>query len=194
MLDRLSGPRSRADELLALRRRLAAQDTCKTAGETETRLARQLCELRERLAARLGPVQTCAGCGKTPSTLWRGGQCCSAHTHELFSDTELAALRLNGTKPSDLRHARGEHAGCAFREPTGCALPVRHRPSVCVGYACRELLVEIGRRGDAVTIARLQDELQGVFQRFHSERAARLEAKLFHELEAGCLKSLGTTR
>lgn len=187
LLDRLCGPRSRADELLALRRRLTEQDACKTAGETEKRLARRLCELREQLAARLGQVEACARCGETPTTLWRGGQCCSARTHELFSDPELTALRLTGTKPSDLTHACGEHAGCAFREPTGCSLPVRNRPSVCVGYACRELLVELRRRGDAAVIARLQDELQGVFQRFLSERAARLEANLFEELEAGCL-------
>jgi len=105
----------------------------------------------------------------------------------LFSEQELAALRLAATTPGDLRPPRGDHRGCAFRGPSGCSLAVAHRPTVCVGYACRELLAELRRRGDGPTIARLQDELQRVFQRFVAARAARLEQTLFDELKAGLL-------
>jgi hypothetical protein len=122
-----------------------------------------------------------------PSPGWAGGQCCSAKTPELFGEHELAALRLAGTMPAQLKPPRGGHAGCAFRGPRGCSLAVAHRPCVCVGYACRELLVELRRRGDASAIARLQDEMQMTFQRFAAERTARLEEERFEELKAGLL-------
>lgn len=187
VVDRLWGPRSRADELLVLRRRLISQDRLEKTRSTEQRLAGQLRELRERLARQLGPVEACARCANPPSTTWRGGQCCSARTEDLFSDAELAALRLAGTTATSLRPPRGPHAGCSFRGPAGCSLAVAHRPCVCVGYACRELLVELRRRGDSAAIARLQDELAHVFQQFAAARAATLEAAMFDELAAGLL-------
>lgn len=189
LLDRLSGPRSRADELLELRRRLLAEAGPGRASPAEEHLASRLRELRERLAARLGQVEACAHCMPPPSPAWPGGQCCSAKTEGLFSEHELAALRLAGTTPAHLRPPPGGHRGCAFRGPSGCSLAVAHRPSVCVGYACRELLAELHRRGDGPAIARLQDELQTVFKRFVAARAARLEMSLFEELKAGLLES-----
>jgi hypothetical protein len=185
--ERLSGPRSRAEELLALRRRLLAQDGPGHAGPAEEQLAGRLRELREQLAAQLGQVEACAHCMQAPLTAWPGGQCCSAETRELWSDHELAALRLAGTTPAHLKPPRGGHAGCAFRGSSGCSLEAVHRPSVCIGYACRELLAELRRRGDGPTIARLQDELQTTFQRFVTERTVRMQANLFEELKAGLL-------
>lgn len=185
LLDRLTGPRARADQLVALRRRWVSQKKAEKPSPAGERLARQLRELRERLATQLGHVEVCARCGDPASRVWRGGQCCSARTQELFSDSELAALRLSGTTPGRLRPPRGPHAGCAFRGPTGCSLAAAHRPCVCVGYVCRELWVELRRRGDAAAVARLQDELQRVFQRFVAERESTRQAALFHELETG---------
>jgi len=189
--DRLSGPPSRAAELLALRRRLLAEAAPGSASRAEEQLALRLRELRERLAAQWGHVEACAHCTQPPSPDWPGGQCCSAETQELFSEHELAALRLAGTTAADLKPPRGRHSGCAFRGSSGCSLAVAHRPCVCVGYACRELLVELQRRGDAPASAGLQDELQRTFQRFVSERAARLEVAWFEELKAGLLERAG---
>jgi hypothetical protein len=186
--ERLSGPRARAVELLALRRRLLAQAGPGNASPAEEQLATRLRELRVELAAQLGRVDACAHCMPPPSAEWPGGQCCSAETRELWSDDELAALRLAGTTPSHLKPPRGRHFGCAFRGSSGCSLEVAHRPSVCVGYACRGLLVEIRRREDEPAIARLQDELGATFQRFVAERTARIEANLFEELKSGLLE------
>jgi hypothetical protein len=187
LLDRLSGPRTRADELRTLRLRLLSQARNEKPRPAEQQLARRLRELREQLARQLGHVEACARCADPPSTVWRGGQCCSARTENLYSDAELAALRLAGTTASRLKPPRGAHAGCSFRGPAGCSLAVADRPCVCVGYACRELLVELRQRDDAPAIARLQDELGHVFQRFAAERASSLQAALFDELEAGLL-------
>lgn len=189
LLDRLTRPRARADDLLVLRRRLLAQQQHEVASPSLRELAGQLRELRERLATQLGHVDACARCGDPASRLWRGGQCCSAKTEALFGDTELAALRLAGTTSQRLRPPRGPQAGCAFRGTSGCSLVVADRPSVCVGYACRELLVELRKRGDAAEIARLQDELQHTFRRFAAERESMLAQGLFDELRAGVLAS-----
>lgn len=181
LVDRWSGPRSRACELLGVRRRLLAQDRAGSASRTEVLLALRLRELREEMVARLGEVEACAHCTQPTSTDWPGGSCCSGATDDLFGDHELAALRLAGTKPRHLRPPRGAHLGCAFRGPTGCSLEVAHRPSVCAGFACRELLVELRRRGDEPAIGRLQDELQNAFQRFLAERKARIRASVFED-------------
>jgi hypothetical protein len=104
VLDRLSGPRTRAEELYHLRRQLLAQPGPGVASRKEEQLALRLRRLREQLAARFGPAEACAHCGQPGATDWPGGDCCSAHTQELFSDGELAALRLAGTRPGHLNH------------------------------------------------------------------------------------------
>jgi hypothetical protein len=159
----------------------------------EEELASRLRELRQQMAAQLGPVEACAHCVKgvkwepRQDLGWPGGYCCSGVTQELFSDHELAALRLAGTTATCLKPPRGAHRGCAFRGAAGCSLAVAHRPSVCVDYACRELRVELHRRGEGPAIARLQDELQMVFRRFVAERTARIQATRFAELRAALL-------
>jgi hypothetical protein len=175
VFDRLSGPGARADEIRDVRRRLVEQDGPGVAGVDEKKIALELRRLREELGARVGLVEACASCARPRSERWPGGACCSGHTRDLFTDDELAALRLSGTTPSRLRAPRTPHAGCAFRGARGCSLAVAHRPCQCVRYMCRELGRELDRRGDDRGSARLQEELRVGFERFvelQDERAA----------------------
>jgi hypothetical protein len=191
VLDRLSGPRTRADELYHLRRQLLAQAGPGVASRAEEQLSLRLRQLRDQMAAQFGPTEACAHCVQPQSTGWPGGSCCSAHTRDLFTDHELAALRLVGTTPSHLKPPRARHLGCAFRGPSGCSLEVAHRPCVCVGYACRELQIELHRRGVGQANVQLQEELRVVFERFVAQRKQRMEASLFEELKAGLLGRKG---
>jgi hypothetical protein len=179
VFDRLSGPRTRADELYDVRRRLVEQAGPGVASRAEEQLALELRLLREKLGARLGPVEACARCARPRSASWPGGDCCSGHTRDLFTDPELAALKLAGTTPAKLRAPRTRHAGCAFRGPKGCSLEAAHRPCLCVRYTCRELGRELGRRDDGPVSARLLEELRAGFERFVELRNDRLEADLF---------------
>lgn len=192
IFDLCAGPRSRAREVYEARRRLLAQDWLAAGlggdSDEEVGLAGRLRELREAFIARLGDVDACARCIVAPADGWTGGACCSGGaTRDFFSDAELAALRLSGTRPADLKPAGGPHRGCAFRGRSGCTLTAAHRPCVCVGYACRELLLEVHRRGHGPAIARLQDELHKTFQAFAAQREARLQDRLFEDLRRGLL-------
>ena len=129
-------------------------------------LALRLRVLREELAARVGEVKACGRCVQPRSVSWPGGHCCSGRTRNLFTDHELLALRLSGTKSAHLKPPRSEHAGCAFRGPHGCSLDTAHRPSLCVRYMCRELQSEIEQRSDAPAIAHLQEKLRVGVERF----------------------------
>ena len=182
VFDRLSGPRTRADELYDVRRRLVEQAGPGVASYEEEQLALKLRLLREKLGARFGPVEACARCVRPRSASWHGGHCCSGHTQDLFTDHELAALKLAGTTPAKLRAPRTRHAGCAFRGPKGCSLKVAHRPCLCVSYMCRELGRELDRRGDGLASAQLQEELRVGFERFVERRNERLEANLSAEI------------
>src|SRR5882672_997830 len=124
LVDRLRHPRSRADEVLAVRRRLVAQPARSEASEEELALSRELFRLREQLTSALGTVSACSGCARghsLPHGRWNGGQCCGGRTAEIFTDDELAALRLSGTTPARLAPPSSDHAGCAFRGPQGCS-------------------------------------------------------------------------
>lgn len=191
LLDRLSGPASRATELRDVRRRLSAQAGPGAASPLEEELALRLRELRVTLADSFGAVAACGRCGAASADGWAGGQCCSAATSDLWNENELAALRLAGTTAADLEAPRGPHQGCAFRGPSGCRVPPRHRPCVCVGYACRELHIELGRRGCWPRYAQLEAEMHTVFERFVACRRERLRTALFRELEAGLTAAAG---
>lgn len=184
LLDRLSGARARAEELYSVRRRLNDKEEPDVAGDTETQLAVRLRQLREELMARVGPVQACAHCVQPRSTTWPGGFCCSGHTEALFTDHELAALRLSGTTAGALKPPRARQAGCVFRGSKGCSLKVAHRPCLCVRFVCGELQRELETRGDRAAIARLQNELRLVFDRFVQQRNQRIESDSFARLEA----------
>jgi len=183
IFDRLFGPRTRADELRDVRARLAAQIKPGVANPAEERLALRLRELREELSARVGQVQACSQCVRPRSADWPGGQCCSGHTRNLFTEPELASLRLSGTTPARLKPPRADQAGCAFRGPKGCSLQIAHRPNLCVRYICGEMLSELGERGDIPAIAQLQEELRVQFERFVAMRNERLDASHFAELK-----------
>ena len=97
-------------------------------------------------------------------------------TEDAFNDDEIAALRLSGSLPRDLRLPRGEHAGCAFRGPTGCSSASKTSQSLCVRYLCPDLFREVYGRGDGAKIEALCDEMEAVYLRFIKLRAARLAA------------------
>ena len=184
LLDRLSGARARADELYIVRRRLEAKEGPDVVGDAETQLALRLRQLREELMARVGPVESCARCVQPRSATWPGGFCCSGHTEALFSDHELAALRLAGTTAAALTPPRANQAGCVFRGPKGCSLKVAHRPCLCVRFVCSELWSELDKRGNCAAIVRLQDELRLRFDCFVQQRDKRIESTSFAQLEA----------
>ncbi|MGE5787081.1 MAG: hypothetical protein ACM3ZE_20980, partial [Myxococcales bacterium] len=87
----------------------------------------------------------------------------------LFTNDELVALRLSGTKRRHLSARCTPTMGCAFRSRAGCTLPPRHRPNICVRYTCRELEAELAARGDRARIAALQAKLRGTFDEFCQE-------------------------
>ncbi len=169
LLDRLRQPRSRADEVLAVRRRLVAQPPPGRATDDQVRLARELRRLREELTRLLDGATSCSGCARghsLPHGRWSGGQCCGGRTEEIFTDHELAALRLSGTTPSRLAPPRSDHAGCAFRGPLGCSLDVADRPNLCVRYICRELEGELAERGTLGDVKKAARALGRAFDDF----------------------------
>ncbi len=183
-IDCLRQPRSRAEEVRALRRRLALQPGPDAVSEEERKIARELCQLRAALAGAFGRVESCRGCVRPRSKNWPGGHCCSGRTEHLFTDYELGALRLSGTTPSSFKLPRSAHVGCAFRGPAGCSLEPKDRPCLCVRYTCRELEAELTQHADRNAIKRLKNELRVGFERFVACRMARQEAELWAELGA----------
>lgn len=166
LIDRTRHARTRADEVLAVRRRLAAVPR---GSEAEVNAARELAGLREELAVAFGAVRSCSGCARghsLPHGRWSGGQCCGGQTEAIFTDDELRALRLAGTTPGRLRPPAGDHAGCAFRGPEGCSLEVVDRPNLCVRYVCRELEGELRASGKLASVKALSAKLNAAFARF----------------------------
>ena len=169
LIDRLRQPRSRADEVRAVRLRLVAQPPARRATAEQVRLAHELRRLREELTRLLDGVTSCSGCARghsLPHGRWSGGQCCGGHTDEIFTDHELAALRLSGTTPSRLAAPVSDHAGCAFRGPLGCSLDVADRPNLCVRYVCRELEAELAERGTLADVKKAARALGRAFDDF----------------------------
>ncbi|MFT3771382.1 MAG: hypothetical protein QM820_38705 [Minicystis sp.] len=177
LVDRLRHPRSRADEVAALRRRFARGER---ASAEEIALAAELRRLREALSTALANVESCSRCARghpLPHGRWDGGHCCGTETTKVFTDDEVAALRLAGTTPSRLDPPRGDHAGCAFRGPAGCSLAVADRPNICVRFVCLELEGELRERGDLRAIKAIAAEMNKAFERFRKLRAARVAAE-----------------
>jgi hypothetical protein len=165
---RLRHAPSRAAEVAEVHRRL---ERARPAGGTDAAraVALELAELRERLHAALAGTTSCGGCAVSypePHGHWPGGYCCGGPTEGVFTDDELAALGLAGTRPRDLVPPPGDHAGCAFRAADGCSLEARHRPSVCVLYVCRGLERELRERGKWQDVSRLRSQMQHALARF----------------------------
>jgi hypothetical protein len=176
LVDRLRHPRSRADEAAGVRRRLAAARR-EDASDEEREIAAELRRLREALATAFAGVEACSGCAcghPLPHGRWQGGHCCGGRTEGVFTDAEVAALSLAGTAPSHMVLPSGDHAGCAFRGPEGCALAAADRPNICARFVCRELSDELRERGDLRAIQATAAALAKGFERFHRVRAARL--------------------
>jgi hypothetical protein len=176
LVDRLRHPRSRADEVATLRRRFAAAPGPARVTPEEAALAAELLRLREALSAALAGVEACGGCARghpLPHGRWRGGHCCGTRTELVFTDDEVAALRLSGTTPARLVPPPPvDHAGCAFRGPEGCSLAVADRPSICVRFICRELEGELRERGDLRPIKAIASALGKAFEQLRRLRAA----------------------
>jgi hypothetical protein len=179
LLIRVRQPRSRADELIALRQRLRAE-LASEAGDDERALA--LAVRDRKLAVAFDGVSSCRSCATGapwpwPRSSYDGGDCCSGVTAELFDANELAALAHAGTRPHHLVPPPGTdaHAGCAFRGPRGCTLAVEHRPARCVHYVCDTLRRELHARGQLDGVeARLAD-LNRDMQRFVAAHQARVD-------------------
>jgi len=173
LVDRLRHPRSRADEVLAVRQRLVAQPSPALASGEELALARELRRLREELTEAVGVVSACSVCARgrsLPHGRWSGGHCCGGRTEEIFTDDELGALRLSGTTPARLTPPRSDHAGCAFRGPEGCSLAVADRPNLCVRYVCRTLASELAEGAAFDRVKGLARDLEKAFARFSRMR------------------------
>ena len=178
-LDRLQHPRSRAEALTTLRARLREAPGPVDGPPEEVALALELKRLREALIEALGDVESCRTCARghpLPWGRWTGGHCCGGRTEILFSDDEVASLRLSGTTADSVTPpSPGEdHAGCAFRGERGCSLKVADRPNVCVRYFCPTLTAELNTRGDLPHIRAIAVELESQFARFTALRAERL--------------------
>jgi hypothetical protein len=175
LLDRVRYGRSRADELAQLRARFRALSALPRGGQRAVELALELRALRERAHAELGRVASCAGCARghpAPSGRWDGGHCCGGHTLELFSQDEVAALWLAGTRLRHLTPPSADHAGCTFRGPAGCSLAPAHRPTICVRYLCLSLREELRQRGDWSTMAPLSAAMARLFGELTALRVA----------------------
>lgn len=177
VVDRLRHPRSRADELAALRRKLGAPG----ATAEERALAEEIQALKLALAEKTGVMKVCASCAKgcpEPGGHWDGGHCCSGDTAEIFDEHELAALALVGATAGDFTAPRGDHAGCAFRGATGCSLSVARRANLCVVYVCSEASRELhagGRLDEVEAIAAKLQERYRAFVHMRTERALESE-------------------
>jgi len=177
ILDRLRHPRSRADDLAALRRKLARRAGTHPVTVQEVSDAAELHRLRQQVSAAFGRCDCCATCAEgypPPHGHHDGGYCCGGGTENVYSNDEIAALRLSGTRPWHLMPPRGEHAGCVFRGPTGCSLPAIHRPNICVSHICLPLSRELAARGDLDEVEALCDRMHDLFRRFMADRTSRL--------------------
>ena len=184
-------PRSRREELTALRRRFRDRQRLNSgASAVERDLAAQLKQLRRDMSAAMAQPSRCSSCTRglpAPEGRWPGGHCCSGHTEDVFSDDEIDALSLSGTRARDLRGPRSDHAGCAFRGPLGCSLAVDHRPNVCLRYLCGELRRELHSRGLLRRLEALEEQTHRVFTQFVTHRAERIAAHEWACLEAVAL-------
>jgi hypothetical protein len=171
LVDRMRYPRTRADELAALRARFRAQPTKREASRERIAAAERLRELRIAMSEALGSVEACHVCAKghpQPWGRWDGGHCCGGRTLDIWSPDEVAALKLGGTDIAKASAPRDDHAGCVFRGPTGCSLAAADRPTICVRYLCLDLRAELRARIDWQHVSAIASELRDTFRRFEA--------------------------
>ena len=182
LLRRLRQPRSRADEVRALRRRLRVE-RARTVDDDERQLAAALAAGKRDLSQAVGAVDACGRCATGrpwPLGAHDGGACCAGTTAELFDDAELAALAHAGTRPGDLTPPAGAepHAGCAFRGAHSCSLDLAHRPARCVRYLCDTIRAELHRRGRLDTIELHLATVDDLARRFAAAHRQRLDREV----------------
>lgn len=195
LLIKVRQPRSRADEVIALRRRVrtARGDD---AGADERALAHEIRARKLAIAGELDAVSSCGRCATGspwPRGGYDGGACCAGVTAELFDDDEVAALVLTGTRPRDLSPPDGAdpHAGCAFRGSRGCSLEVTDRPSRCVHYVCDTLRSELHTRGRLDAVEANLVELATAKQRFVAAHQARVDRTIRARIVDALASGLG---
>ncbi len=155
--------------------------------EHERALADRLRALRVELSD-LGDVRACTSCSHgmpLPMGRWDGGHCCGGDTADVFSDGEVFALALSGTRARHLRPPQGDHAGCAFRGASGCSLRPVDRPNVCVRYLCGDLRAELHARGALMSVVESLDEMEdlyGQLSALHKAHMERAELRALHPL------------
>ncbi len=186
LLIKLRQPASRADELVALRRRVRHELASEVDAE-ERQLARAVHASKLALATAVSAVRSCASCATHqpwPAGQYDGGACCSGVTAELFDDNELSALVHAGTRPRDLvpPPRSDAHAGCTFRGSRGCTLDLANRPARCVHYLCETLLGELYGRGDLDAIDAKRGELDRARLRFNAVHEARRDREVLAPL------------
>lgn len=175
---------SRAGELRELTGRLRAERAA-LPGTDERAAALAIRALKTTLSRAVGEVRCCSSCAQgmpLPGGAFAGGHCCSGHTPEIFDDVEVAALAQGGTRPRDLPAPTTEHAGCAFRGPTGCTLAAENRAALCHRYVCNDLRRELHRSDRLDEVERLCGELDEAYRRFAKLREARLDREWLDEV------------
>jgi len=184
LLIKLRQPADRAHELIALHARLRSE-LAATIEADEQALAEAVLAQKRAISAHLTAVHSCRTCATgqpRPVGHYDGGACCSGVTADLFDDNELAALVHAGTRVGNLVAPRTDHAGCAFRGPTGCTLELDHRPARCVHYVCNTLRRELHSRHQLDMIEAGLAELDRRMQAFRAVHQARLDREVLAPL------------
>jgi hypothetical protein len=185
--DRLCYTPSRAAELAELRGRFALAPGPERLPPGQVARARRLVELREQMGATLSSVESCGTCSRgqpSPDGRWPGGFCCAGRTEAVFADHEIASLKAAGVEARSLTAPKGDHAGCAFRGPTGCSLGPAQRPNRCLRHLCSMLRRELGLRGDLALVDALGDEIEATLAAFSEALARQLDEDAWRETEA----------
>ncbi|NVB77897.1 MAG: hypothetical protein HOV81_05830 [Kofleriaceae bacterium] len=180
LLIKIRQPRSRADELIELRRRLR-DEVAGGADDEERALALEVKARKLGVSSELRAVSSCATCATGqpwPRGHYDGGDCCSGVTETLFDENELAALVHAGTRAHDLVAPREGHAGCAFRGSRGCTLEVEHRPARCVHYICDVLRRELYDHGQLDSVEAKLADLDRTMQKFRAVHRARVDREV----------------
>jgi len=180
LLIKLRQPASRVDELVELRGRMREQ-LAASVGNDERALARAVHATKLSVGAELHAVSACRSCAvgdPWPGGHYSGGACCAGVTADIFDDNEVAALALAGTRPRHLHAPHGDHAGCAFRGPTGCSLELAHRPARCVHYTCDTLRRELHARGRLDVVEVKLAALDREMRELAAMRRARIDREI----------------
>ncbi|MBK9037214.1 MAG: hypothetical protein IPL61_39230 [Myxococcales bacterium] len=194
LLIKLRQPASRADEVVAVRRRLR-EERARPIDDDERALALELRARKLAVAAEVEAIagcRTCAAGAPWPRGGYDGGDCCAGVTEELFEDREIAALAHAGTRPRDLVPPPGAdgHAGCAFRGARGCTLAVAHRPGRCVYYLCTAARRELHARGQLAAVETKLADLSRAMLDFVTVHQARVDDDVAAPIVAGIAAAL----